>query len=723
MKASKILLIALCTLALACGKEEENIVPKKSDNQLREDISNLDINGDAELITTATSVVETDAGYKLEGSLSAHLEGAGTFEIAAGNFEFTVDGNGKIIKISGEGLVDFPNVGVFSKIRETFSWQKIKSHIEYELGSFYKNTYQTDIPLTDDRYYFHFKVFDESAEEGFSLKHLGNLVVYNFADFYLDANDPAVFFKMQVWKPGAGSGSEAGSVAKQLFAKLKSLASEVKDYASAPGVVIGISNQATIVSSSYEFSKPEVFQELFGYSGFDEMRAHGYLKLKNVPIPETVVLRFTGDMYVQGPIDKIAPSPDALIAERENAFVDWFNETEIGPISRTVNGSVDFGGKGIEFVLGLLPNINTILNYDVFNNDFNLDLVGATYQDQAPGIAGGTPSFLRFGGEFRKPILADLLGADISKFIPSQPAPTGFLYLNIEDQLENWSLFIESTADLIVPVIGKTQFSDSYFLLNKDGVRVEGNLTLPSYGIFNFDQKFKGMIGPKGYAFESDYTKSIDLPNGITLAANNLKGKVSNTDGLYVEGSIKLPLGITDAHVLGTISGEKVFFEGDFSQGLELGNFNLPSRDMIFRTSSDPEEGISYSGSLNIPHIGYNAVTGTYNKSEFSFLGEINRTIDFKGVQIPISAGTIALNANGIHMDGKFTLPFGLKSAQVSGDITKEEIKLSGTLGTGITVGGFNFPISKSYINASNLTGIKLGGFINLRVFSERSTE
>jgi hypothetical protein len=56
--------------------------------------------------------------------------------------------------ITGAGMGDFPYVGNFAKIRETFNWQKIKSLIEDEKGSFYKEKYETDVPLADNNTIF-----------------------------------------------------------------------------------------------------------------------------------------------------------------------------------------------------------------------------------------------------------------------------------------------------------------------------------------------------------------------------------------------------------------------------------------------------------------------------------------------------------------------------------------------------------------------------------------
>ncbi len=714
---------------VSCNTKDQDVKPKGDDKKLKEDIAKLDLKGNegtAELITDADIVTEISGGYKVGGGISAKVENEGTFEIARGNFTFTVDADGNIIKITGEGTVEFPDVGIFSKIRESFAWEKIKSHIEYEKGSFYKDTYNTDIPLTDDRYYFHFQVFDEDGNDTYGLKHLGNQVVYNFADFYLDINDPAVFFKMQLWKPGAGSKSEATSMAKKLFEKLKATGKGTFEYADAPGIIIGISNQATIKSSSYQFSKPDVFQEIYGYNGFDEIASTGYLKLQGIPIPETLILEFTGEMYIHGPLKNGGPAPGNIIENGRNAFVDWFNETELGPVSKTFNGSLDFGGGGVGLVFGILNGIDEVFGYDVLSNEANFDLVGATYQEQNSSIDMEAPpvnSFVRFGGEFRTPIITSFFGESISRFIPAS-GNTGFLYFNIEDDIDNWSIFIESNVEINVPVIGNVDYTGSYFLISKKGIFTEGYTALPEYdGVFKFDKKFSGSVRPDGYDLETEYNREINLPNGITLTSKNTYLKISSEDGLYMEGATELPLGVASADFRATFRTDEVSFEGEFSTGLDLGyGYDLPSRKMSFMTSTDPSKGISYSGEMDIPHIGYNAVTGAYSASGFSFMGVVNREIDFAGVILPIANGALSINNAGMGLNGKFTLPYGLKTAQMVGSVTQAEIKMSGIMGSSIKIAGVNFAMSNSFINASSVSGVKIGGRINLKRFSANVT-
>jgi hypothetical protein len=443
-----------------------------------------------------------------------------------------------------------------------------------------------------------------------------------------------------------------------------------------------------------------------------------FLRIKEIPIPYTGVLQFTGDKFVHGPLNQVAPSPGEIIAQREQAFVNWFEEAEFGAFTRTFNGTIDFGGKGIGTLIGALPKINDVLGYDVFANDFNIDLVGATYQDQIGGLEH--ESFLRLGGELRVPILANLFGEKIARFIPATPKPTNFLYLNISSSLENWSLLIEGSADINIPVIGTVEYSESYFLLNKDGLTTEGKMTLPNFGgLFEFDKKFKGRIWPEGFEFEYDYTKDIFLPNGINIKSTNLKVRVSNVKGLYLEGDIELPFGVTKAYVLAILNSQKILFEGSFTQEMDLGyGFSLPSKDMYFKFSNDPAEGISYNGTMTIPHVGDNHVDGLVNQTTFEFNGTMDRTLSFKNVQLPIANGNLKLNPQAIALQGMVTLPFGLKKAQLSGTITDQVMVMKGTMASSIDVGGYAFNFGNSYIEANTLTGVKFGGYMNLKVFT-----
>ena len=184
---------------------------------------------------------------------------------------------------------------------------------------------------------------------------------------------------------------------------------------------------------------------------------------------------------------------------------------------------------------------------------------------------------------------------------------------------------------------------------------------------------------------------------------------------------MELPLGITEAKVLAIANSDMVNFSGDFEQDMDLGyDFDLPSRSMTFSTSTDPAAGIYFKGEMDIPHLSYNLVEGEYNTSNFSFTGKVNTEIDFNGLKIPIVNGNLTINSSGISLGGGYSLPFGLQTAQMNGSVTENELAVAGRLGSAIKIGGYSFKMSNSYINASTLTGVKLGGYINLKVFTAK---
>ena len=198
------LLLSVWLIFISCSKkDEEDITPAKEPEKLVE-LSDLKLSGNdgsAELITDATSIVETANGYKIEGTIKAKIDGVGEMPVGDGEFEFKLDGSGDIESIKGVGMPEFPTVGIFAKIRERFDWEKVKSHIEYEYGRFYTSTYDTDIPLNEDRKYLHFQVFDQEAGEYYELKEIGNKIVYKFLDLYIDPTDPAIFSMIWIESP------------------------------------------------------------------------------------------------------------------------------------------------------------------------------------------------------------------------------------------------------------------------------------------------------------------------------------------------------------------------------------------------------------------------------------------------------------------------------------------------------------------------------------------
>ena len=708
-------IVLLSFLFTAC--EKETVDP----GALVNDGDGMDVNGPASIeevgnfIFEANSLEKNDDGYIFEGALIGENNLEDTFKIGEGNFEVIIGPGDEIEKITGTGIPEFPRVGIFAEMLKTFAWSAVTSHFEYETGAYYKDQYDTDLPLTDDRKYLHIKVLDETKGDHYELKNIGNGVIYSFVDFYLDILDPSVFFKapLIVQKPSTGE----KSILQKLAGKISEKGGNIPNVGIKGGIAYAWSNQGLINSQEYQFRNDKIF-DMLGYDGFESFSTHSYQKLAGIPFPPLPLFRINAESYIGYPIESFTIPPEDIIEDREQAFLDWVNDPAANfDLNYRVsgNGSFDMGGLGIGLILGILPNANGFIG-NVFNEDINLDIVAGTLQYQLePGN-----SFLNFGGEINRPLLSEILHEEIRQYLPTQPTSDGYMYLSIGNELEDWSLFLESSSTMNLPGLGEVNFSNAHFYINEDEIYAEGNFDLPSYGILEYNRHFTGRISRDGFEFESAYNQDITLPNGITLGARDLKIMVTSDQGVYLEGSITLPYGVTEAEVIAVFSSEKLSFEGNITNGLDLDlGFELPTREFTIRTSTDPDDGIYLMGELDIPQLGYIYVEGVINSSEISLTGIVNREINIAGVTMPVSNGILTVsNSSGVFLDGSFQLPAGLAIARMNGNLTPSDASLSGSLSTGLTVAGHTFQYSNSTISASNAAGIYLSGRMNLYIFT-----
>jgi len=708
-------IVLLFSLFSACEKETVDPGDGLTDGPGDDGNGTTSITEVGNFIIEASSLETNANGYTFKGALIAENNLEDTFKIGDGDFEVITGPGDKIEKINGTGMPEFPRVGIFAEMLKSFDWSPVTSHFEYETGAYYKTQYTTDLPLTDDRMYLHIKVLDENNGDQYELKNAVNGIIYSFVDFYIDILDPSVFFKAPLIVPKPSSGDK--SILQKLAGKISEKGASIPNVGIKGGIAYAWSNQGLIESQQYEFENDKLF-ELLGYERFESFNTHSYQKAAGIPFPPLPLFLINAESYVGYPVESFTIPPEDILENKEQAFLDWVNDPAANinlNYRLSSNGSIDMGGFGIGLILGILPNANGFIG-NIFNEEINLDIVAGTLQYQLEP----DNSFLKFGGEFNRPLLAEILHEDIRKYIPTQPNPEGYMFLSIGNDLEDWSLFMETSATFSLPGVGDVDFSESYFYINEDKIMAEGRFDLPTYGILEFERRFKGSITRDGFEFESEYNRDITLPNGVTLGSRDLMLKVSSDRGVYLEGSITLPYGVTEAEVIAEFSKEKLSFEGTISNGLDLNlGFMLPSREFTIKTSSDPNEGFYLKGELNVPQLGYNLVEGVINSSEISLTGIVNREIDIAGVSLPIVDGILTIsNSKGVFLNGLFTLPAGLATARMNGQLTPSEASLSGSLTTGLTVAGHTFQYTNSSISASNSAGIRLAGSMNLYIFT-----
>jgi hypothetical protein len=200
------------------------------------------------------------------------------------------------------------------------------------------------------------------------------------------------------------------------------------------------------------------------------------------------------------------------------------------------------------------------------------------------------------------------------------------------------------------------------------------------------------------------------------LGNRELAIDISNESGATVSGQVILPFSIGEAEVTGQVLTEGLTMSGMVSQGSELAlttGLNLPTRDLELTVSTDPDRILELQGETEVPFVGYNQMTGIINQDQFLFEGEVDRTLSFGSLDIPVSNGSLLIDSNsGVFMDASYEIPF-LASRTVEGEITNEHLFLAGAVNEDLTFNTVELPMSNGDITLNN-DGVFINGTLAL---------
>ncbi|PVD49505.1 hypothetical protein DC498_24580 [Terrimonas sp.] len=674
----------------------------------------------------ADNITETENGYEFSGTLGTKTSEDLEFEIGEGRFEVITGPGGVVTSISGTTMVKFPDVGLFGEMLKTYVWKEIEGHIEYETGQYYINNYGTEVPLNPETRYLRFKLYNESRDAKFELRHKLNKLRYHFKEFYLDPLDPAILLKGEISMPDLPSEIEGNDEAAIYWETVSQTAQEaIGVYVPMVDMqaIVGISNQARFTSTPYDFkiANNEYFISKYGYNSFEKASSHFYLRLANIPIPLTKgLLQVTGDMYIHIPQKTIVPAPALSVEDNYDAILDYLNDKQDHGYMINVTGSIDpLANPVADGIFNSLANLNNIVGVDVFNADINLELVNATFQFQRPGyraiISDPSLSYLRFGGQQNGVLLTDLFGDDIKKHILLVPIPavSNFFYLSVGPAKDNFSIYREESARIVLPFYGDLDLGLAYFYINKDSIEIGTNRDM-EVGPFHLKGETKGVLSRE----RCTLTKVVDhsfIVDGVELGAANLNLKLDSKEGITMHGDIILPFGLGEAAITGSFINQKIAFSGMLKAGVEidLGNgFRLPTADMKFSVKQG--EGFELEGKVQVPYAGWLSVKGKLTSGDFLLEGEANAGIMlFGATSLPHANGIISISKkNGIHFSGIFDLrPFG--NRKLEGSITATEINLAGSFNASVPIGGHTFTFANVTTRANN-NGVSITGSIDL---------
>ena len=672
-----------------------------------------------------------------------------------GDLSIILDDSGNITDISGIGYPNFPDTGNFRSINRGFNWSRVKSRIENKKGAYYKETYNTDLPLNDDTRYLHFRVFDPEKGDRYELKSFLNETVYSYFDFYVDPKDPAVFFKLSIVNPTKIVNNKLGKalinkILKKASAETLETLSKVEDMTYS----FGFSNQGNFYSRSYEFSNREDFQEVYGITGIESKPAHIYQRFENIPIPRAIVFRYSGEGFTHF-------GPEVLKSDEDN-WSDFLNSLDADIVDYTYTGSIDFGRKGIALILGALPGLNPFLGRprleddisleeisltdpaldyitydfrddDIFSEDFNIDAASATAQVSIGLLENISVRQDKWsiGAEYRVSFMNQIFAEDkrFVDFFDESEFALGFLFITLGPEEEDWSIFMQQIYTIRTGLIKGIKTNGYIFIRSEEGEIV--NMTLkgsvkeklgPLYVGLEIIGQYEDIIG---WSFSTLLNENITLRNGVVLYEVQLETAISLNEGITFEGFVDYPFGIVSANTKGQLvdNGGELFvsLESQFS-----GYIILPGGTQIgtdgsgfkIRTSDNPDEDLIVEGYITLSgHDEPIYVEGSLGNN-LNLNGLFQGNVNFNGVQLFTNNGQVTISdTDGVLISGDFELPDGLGMAKLEGSYTNDGFELEGSMGSSIVIDGHQFAFANSYVKASSLIGVQISGNLDLYAF------
>lgn len=727
MKSLRVSFIYILVLTLSCAL----LTSSCGDNSTGPDVEQTDNNGDGNdddgdpvdpppsdnFNFDSGESTETDEGFKFDGTLKGTTSDGDEFSIGDGEYDVVLGADGETIEsISGTGMPEFPDVGIHADMLEDFAWSELESHIEYEKGSYYISEYDTEIPLNPDRYYMNFRVFDENTDGKFELKQRANDFIYDFGELYIDIEDPAVFFKTQVPIPD-GDGDNADDAVKSFWKKIASLAAEkgiqigeqLFDVDSGTYLIVGLSNQGTFNTPEYELADfglqdPETFMEFSGYDFLESLPSHAFLKFVSFPVPGTVgLLELSGEMSSYSDNGNKYVPIDLLVNRTE------FSRTE------SYMGDLALAAPGLGLLLeGILPAVNEHTGRDLFGSDVDLSPIEGFIQYRA-ALPEDNPAFFRFGGSMENPVLTDIFGDEIKKFLISKPSTSVFTYLNVGPEEEDIFFYVEEDMEMVIPYYGQEDFLDAYVVFNEDGIAFSSYQEL-EIGPVNISAEGDGSIYSDSYNYRASVLGDITLPNDAVLGNRDLLIDISSDSGATVSGRTNLPFNIGESEVNGQVVTDGITMSGRVSAGSELAldtGMNLPTRELEMSVSTNPDSILTLYGETEVPFIGYNEMTGMINRDQYQFDGEVDRTLSFGNLDVPVSNGQLTVDSKeGVFLDGSISIP-NLSSAEMTGEISEEQVFFESAVNRDILFGSTSLYMAEGNIKLND-SGGELNGTLEL---------
>lgn len=598
--------------------EEEEKPPFDEDGNIIADSTILNVgvtcNG-VNLFAYLDRVQEISNGYQIKGTLFTQTN-LGLTPLTSGDFTVTKGNNGDLVKMEGFGSTLVPEVGDFAGV---MSYSDIfGANLSYGNGVEFRR-FDGELPLQDESCYFRFNL-DPAADflpgKVGGPMMIGNTLI-NFKDLYMNADAPAILVKGDMYFFDKNSKPEAIKDGASKFTKFKAKAGKLSPKYSISNVSIGLAAKPHFPFRPAKFS--DQLEEIVGGTNFETFDGSIYLKgtvpLKKYPIDVTG--EFVYDNSYAG-----YRLPDLFENGLDNTAY------RLG-----VNGKVEFG----HFLLDMLPL------------DLRVELGNATLQQQ---MALTGESFIRFAGEYDSARLYDeLLGPEIAKVLPTTTY-SGKMYVNIGTELSEWELYMENQMEINIPGVGRQPFQQAILHFNNEGIYVSGLATLP-YGVGQI--KLTGELNKDGsFALKGMANAGVDFGKGIKLGSA-LNVEVSNR-GVFLNGMLQLPGGISDFTVEGELSADRLMLKGTQRTNINFGNGEALQTDLSLEANTDT--GVFLHGFMKTPlQVALVEVDGEISARGLALRGLIAGRLDFGVTKLSTDLSLNATTWGGAALSGAIDLP------------------------------------------------------------------
>lgn len=642
---------------------------------------------------------ETDSGFKVNGALYLKTDSGDVSVIEEAAFTVTQNAEGNMESMEGTGAAQLPDLGIFKDFNLQ---EAAEATFIYNTGKFFKDNNEdfAALPLRDTSYYFFFNLLNlaSGSKEDMVVKNAKLGITSYFVNIpQQEVIIPTGSFEINL--PGESSFSVGEDIAIGISGKksfhftpqqfsdttISDIIDERKPFADMTGFLflsgeISLGDEIPMKiggNSVLDGDMDLIFSEGFGSASFS-YAANGKLifghdLLDLLPVDLEVELT-TATYKLEHKAEGAKQNFDLKFAGKFDDNV-WM-ENILDKIAGTnISQYVPFtGNEGSMFAS--------------FGNDWEF-FVDTYFAINAPHL-GKQPT--RRGTLHITEEQLKVRGALAIPFVPGELAATGvFGY--------DGNIHLEAKGDSEIEIEGVKMDSHLDFDIYNDKATLAGNVDVP-FGIGNVD--VQGEINSDGLSFTGHVGNKRDIDFGnnvivplvnfdISVAINKTNPKFGVSGEMYLQ-QLAYPL----VAVSGDIDSRGIALTGDINSQLNINDLNVP----MINTSLTAKtwEGVYFNGTTKLPYgIGYfdvnGRITGANGLPEIWLKGTAtsNPTMSIDGFSFPTSNLNFIISTfQGVSFDGNIKFPSNLGWADLSGKINGQDITFNGSLGEYVALGGYS---------------------------------